>query len=280
MAAIGTDRYLAVHDAKGGADEPRLTRIDVTPNGFDCTAIVVNSWNDADGPGNDFESITSLPGRANEFLVSESGTWEGRFGRLFHVRLQDDRAEVLHSWRLPSFIGNRKDVDGDDYEGIAAFPRQDGTFLVLLGERGGSPAYPRGLLRWGTFDAARGTLTWADEGRRTIEITAPGAWPAGVQHRDIADLHIDADGVLWVAASAEAGKRGPFRSIVYRAGHIADDLLQPLVLEPARTAWVVDGLKVEALAAPPASIKGSALSIGSEDEHLGGVWRALFAPVN
>jgi|GEM_PF-4849979 len=41
------------------------------------------------------------------------------------------------------------------------------------------------------------------------------------------------------------------------------------------TAWRLDGLKVEVLAGP-AAIPGSVLSIATDDEHYGGVWRPLY----
>lgn len=280
MALGGASTFLAVHDAKGGDPAPRLSRVDVGAGGeIRCTPIEVSSWRDADGPASDLEAICDLRGRAGEFLVAESGTWEGRFGRLFHVRVAGTTAEVLGVYRLPSFAGARGGMDGDDYEGIASVPLFGGRFLILLGERGGSAAYPRGLLRWGEFDPSAQKLTWRDDGRATIEITAPGSWPAATSHRDIADLHVAGDGTLWVAATAEGGKDGPFRSVVFRAGRVTGDAGRPLETSSPVAVWVIDGFKVEALASPADAIPGSVLSIGTEDENYGGVWRPLFSEV-
>ena len=45
-----------------------------------------------------------------------------------------------------------------------------------------------------------------------------------------------------------------------------------------RPSWVLDGLKVKALAGPPDSVSSAFLSFATEDEHLGGVWRPLYPP--
>ena len=41
--------------------------------------------------------------------------------------------------------------------------------------------------------------------------------------------------------------------------------------------WGRDGFKVEALAEPAERVQGSVMSMGTEDEALGGIWQPLFS---
>ena len=80
-----------------------------------------------------------------------------------------------------------------------------------------------------------------------------------------------------------SGELGPFRSLIYSPGLIKFDETKGLLFTPKRheSSWLVEGLKVEGLAAPASSISQSAFSIGTDDEEYGGVWRPLFlAPTN
>ncbi|MGC1952373.1 MAG: hypothetical protein WA970_07355, partial [Gammaproteobacteria bacterium] len=56
----------------------------------------------------------------------------------------------------------------------------------------------------------------------------------------------------------------------------------PVDINPKPCArGIVDGLKVEALAAPSPAITGSVLSIATDDEPYGGLWRPLYdSPVD
>lgn len=281
MATHGHGSYLVVHDTKGHKDDPRLGLLEITPDDGTCyRPLDVADWKHPDGRSSDLESACALPGRSGELLVAESGSWKGRVGRVFHVRVAEGRAEVLEAYELPLFVDNSEDQEGDNFEGMVCVGLDrldDDQVLVILGERGGSEAYETGLLRWGTLDLGRESLDWYEDGRATLPVTAPGSWPGRVSKRDISDLYADSGGALWAVASAEAGDNGPFRSVVYRLGKVTEDAGQPVELEQhPSAAWTVDGFKIEALAAPTERVKGSLLSVGSEDENLGGVWRALF----
>ena len=77
----------------------------------------------------------------------------------------------------------------------------------------------------------------------------------------------------------DAGDEGPFRSIIYRAATVQADAVNPIQLSKTqRPSWMMDGLKVEALAGPPDGVSGAFLSFATEDEQLGGVWRPLYPP--
>ena len=93
-------------------------------------------------------------------------------------------------------------------------------------------------------------------------------------------MYIDPAGTLWAVASTDEGDNGPFRSVIYRVGQVTTGVTPPVNLAPSLVPdWIVDGLKVEALAAPAAAVPASVLSVGTDDENYGGVWRPLFRPV-
>lgn len=275
MAPMADGRYLIVIDTKAYSKEPRLGVLDaVAKGGSRFTALPVTGWDKVGGLSNDLEAICALPGRSDEFLAAESSYRDAEYGRVLHLRVRDGVIELLRAMPLPTERSNGK--DGMGYEGLACRHIGGDRYLLALGERGGAPVRPRGTLRFGEFDAAAGQLHWAADER---ELHAPGSWLSVPPHRDIADLYVDGEGQLWAVAASDPDDYGPFRSLVWLAGKMGNDLGQPFTPAPVQEArWIIDGFKVEAISAPDARIPGSVLSIGSEDEKLGGVWRALGLP--
>ncbi|HRZ07570.1 MAG TPA: hypothetical protein P5102_15770 [Candidatus Competibacteraceae bacterium] len=104
--------------------------------------------------------------------------------------------------------------------------------MLLLGERGGSASYPQGRLYWGVFDPAVGTLFWPPAGQAGVAVNPPGPWLNPREKRVIADLYLDANGVLWAVASEDGGDQGPFRSVVYRATTVRLDRDPPVAIHP------------------------------------------------
>ena len=47
----------------------------------------------SDMPPSDLEAICALPDRKQEFLVAESGYFEGKYGRVFHMRLKEKKGK-------------------------------------------------------------------------------------------------------------------------------------------------------------------------------------------
>jgi hypothetical protein len=278
MAQLGPNSYLVVHDAKAHDDGSRLGVLEVTSSsGLRYSPVEIVDWKDPDGRSNDLESACALPQKPGEFLVAESGYWKGRHGRLFHVRVTDGKAQVLGAFRLPFRADSSGEPMQDNFEGMACVNRGTERFLVLLGERGGGALYRPGTILWGVLDLGQGSLDWANAGGSSLPVSAPGTWPAGAPKRDIADLYVQSDGVIWAAATADGGDNGPFRSLIYKVGTISGDPLEPVdIIKTPAVSWILDGMKVEALAAPAQATRGSVLSIGTEDENLGGVWRALY----
>lgn len=285
MAQMDDGAYLVVHDTKAHKDGPRLGIVSVQ-NDRDITYrnIPINDWNHPDGRSSDLESVCSIPGRNNEFLAAESGDWAGRSGRILHIVLSgsDDStsADVLCALQLPILAENRKGWEGDNYEGVACAETADGNVLVILGERGGSQSHPQGVIRWALYLPKECKLARSQLGDKGKIISAPGPWIDESKKRDIADLYLDQSGNLWAVATEDPGDIGPFRSVIYKVAVVNPDSQDPIrILKEVEPAWILDGLKIEAIGAPPSMIPNSILSFGSEDEVYGGIWRPLFPPV-
>lgn len=276
MAPLADGRYLVVHDNKSheagarlSAFDPAHDRMHVRPR-----AVVVQDWGHAEGPANDLEALCRLDGLDDEFLLMESGRRQGRFGRVFHVRVRGWQAQVLAVLPLPA------DPVGEpraDHEGLACQRRGQGQWRLLIGERGGHAPRARGSVRLGLYQAARRQIEWDAQ---ALPVTVPGPWPAGQRVRDIADLALEADGTVWAVGAMDPGNAGPFRSTVWRLGRLDPDA-DALRLEPVpRNHWVLDGLKVEALALPQPGMSGVQLLVATDDEDYGGIWRPLAPAVS
>ncbi|HYQ91125.1 MAG TPA: hypothetical protein VES89_03375 [Candidatus Competibacteraceae bacterium] len=280
MVQIGPDDYLVVHDTKAGRSDPRVGIIRVKQDEpLRYAPLTVDNWVHSQGPANDLESACALPGRPGELLIAESGYQKNLYGRIFHLEIRGTTLRVLGVLPLPRLSDSDKDWERDNYEGLACAARNDGKILLILGERGGSSRYPNGVLRWGVFDPTHGMVDWPDAGKTGGMLITPGPWSNPQSKRDISDLYLDGQGNLWAAASEDAGDEGPFRSVIYRAATVQADAANPIQLSKMEhPSWVLDGLKVEALAGPPDSVSSAFLSFATEDERLGGVWRPLFPP--
>ncbi len=278
MAKLGANRYLVVHDTKAHRDDARIGIVTVGgENGPLYRPLAVRDWLDPDGRSSDLESACVLPDRDDEALVAESGLWEGRFGRIFHIKVGTDNAEVLHVFKIPDLDDNGSELVGDNYEGMACMTDSRGRILVILGERGGTRHNPNGSLHWATFDPSGGVLSWSPNGTAGVSVSAPGAWVSIETKRDIAALHLDEEGILWAVASEDAGDNGPFRSIIYAVASVDVGASLPIRATSAPSpTWTLDGFKVESIAAPPDELFFAELSFATEDENFGGVWRPLY----
>ena len=268
MAAETAQKFLVVHDAKAHkVDLPRLGWVSIDTQSQDVRYSEIAFPTTASSPSSDLEGACAVPNRAGEFLVNESGTWQGDYGRLFHIRVTGQSAELISENKLPvQRDNNPTQSDGDQYEGLACMAKADGSVLVILGERGGTARTPTGVLRWGTYDPMDGTVNWDT---RETTVSAPNIFNSP-KLRSITGLDIDAQGNLYAGASIDSDTDlGPFRSMVYRIGTVSPDQIRPVTLVRDSRMWISDGIKIEAVE----TVGG--MSIGAEDENLGGVWRWL-----
>lgn len=278
MVQLDAERYLFVQDKKITAPGDRLGIFQLRPGLPPLyQSIPVANWPETQ-MSNDLEAMCALPGRPQEFLLAESGQWHGEFGRLFHIQLLQGYARVLASYPLPPHLDNTAEQQGDQFEGLACAAKAPNRYLLILGERGGAErdgALSQGKLHWGEFDIAASQIIWSEQ---TLTVHAPKLDVIAPPQRDIAALYLEAN-ILWASAVREAGELGPFSSLIYQVALVDPQAEMPLqLINNQRVYWQLDGFKVEAIAAPSPLIPGSALSIGTEDEQLGGQWRALFAP--
>ena len=276
MAPMSDGRYLIVMDTKAYSEDLRFGAVDaVAEGGTRFSPLVVRGWEKVGGLSNDLEALCALPGRSNEFLAAESSYRDADYGRVLHLRVHQGVVDMLSAMKLPTERSNGKDDMG--FEGLACRRIGDGRYLLALGERGGSDVRRRGSLRFGEFDANAGTLNWQAQ---ETDLHAPGSWLSVPPHRDIADLYVDGAGTLWAVAASDPDDYGPFRSLVWTPGRMGTSLDRPFLTEHADRGprWIVDGFKVEAISSPDHRIPGGVLSIGSEDEKLGGSWRVLGQP--
>ncbi|MBU2428260.1 MAG: hypothetical protein KKA56_15390 [Gammaproteobacteria bacterium] len=274
MAMVSQDSYLLVQDKKIDQGGERLGLLNVSNEGKPSfRPIFVTNWPN-NQPSNDLESICALPGRPNEFMLAESGTWHGEFGRLFHIKLFQGYATVLASFPLPVQQDNTEQQQGDNFEGLVCLNKAPNRFLLVLGERGGN--LQRGSLTWGDLDLAAGDILWSED-RLPVQPPIPDA--ASPAQRDIADLYLESN-ILWASAVREAGDTGPFSSFIYQVALLDPQAAVPVnLISGSKVFWQIDGMKVEALAAPSNLFPNSSLAIGTEDELFEGQWRVLFPPV-
>lgn len=273
MAMVSSDSYLLVQDKKIEQGGDRLGLLQFSPEGKPSyRSLFVTGW-PLNQQSNDLEAICALPGRQNEFLVAESGSWHGEFGRLFHMKLYQGYASVLASFTLPIEKDNTEQQAGDNFEGLVCLNKAPNRFLLVLGERGGRGK--RGSLTWGDFDLAAGDIQWSTT---RIPVQPPLPNSAEPAQRDIADLYLESN-VLWASAVREAGNAGPFSSFIYQVALLDPQAETPVnLISGGKIFWQVDGMKVEALAAPSQLFPNSSMAIGTEDEWFYGQWRALFPP--
>ncbi|ODS34056.1 MAG: hypothetical protein SCARUB_00829 [Candidatus Scalindua rubra] len=269
MVQLDNKRFLVVHDTKGDSRENRFGILTFNQNSSLIYSLVLTDWGDTVGdPASDLEAICRIPGSKYEFLACESGYYQGRYGRIFHIEIlheNDDWVAVVKGvFSLPR--------DTDNVEGIACIGTKDDSLVIILGERGGSELNPQGKLRWGLLNLDFPNTIFRIQGEKPF--AAPD-WPDDAMNRDCADLYIDNQKHLWIAATEDAGDKGPFKSVIYDVGIVnIKEMEHSLLKEKPIAAWRLDGVKVEALGAPV--IPESKLSIATDDEHYGGIWRPLF----
>ncbi len=276
-AHLSGDRYVIVVDTKDFQPERRLALLGIGADDVTFQTLPAIDWKDTRAKASDLEGVCAVPGKPGEFLLTESGSWQGRPGRMFRVSISGDAATVQAHVDLPLMADNNLNTVGDQYEGLECAAAGEDRVLVLLGERGGSPAYPHGHIRWAHYDLSTNTLTWTDAGRTGVEVVAPGQW-LRPSHRHVSALYLDDGGTLWASATDDGGDTGPFRSIIYAAAVVSPTSAVPVRRNEAPSvAWEVSGSKIEGLALPPTVWRYAVMLSVSEDEHLGGSVQGLEA---
>ncbi len=279
MEKLNKSSFLFVIDKKSHEEGNRLGIIRIDDNmGYTTCEIKVNNWMHEDGPARDLESVCALPNKKNEFLLVESSYWNGKFGRIFHVKVNKNKVDVLNTYQIPKIeSGNKSKTDGYNFEGVACVANNDDLFIIL-GERGGSEKFIDGLLRIGWLKNGKNVIDWDTYDEHLINVKAPNIQYKNRITRSITDLYLDKEGVLFASAAVDIGDTGPFSSMVYEIGTILfnNNRLHIAVSQNKTPLYIVDGFKIEALSSCPEIIKNGKFSFGTEDENYLGVWRPLF----
>jgi hypothetical protein len=284
MVKITDNTFLTINDRKNLIEPgPRLGVLTILEDhGIIFYPLSVDDWFDREKEPSDLEACCSIPNRPNEFLLAESGYYKNKFGRIFHVRLTKTeeciwRVEVIQAVR----IYNRKlDDKGSTYkfnqvEGIACYQAFGKTFLIY-GERGGQNTKLARII-WGELNLDKKDPFVLLGDKALVAKSLLG-------DRDCSDLFLKQGSdshIVWSVATIDSDiNTGPFKSVIYEAGSITLNTKKEIIdFEPnndPNVIWQLDGLKVEALATPASSIPKSEVSIGSDDEDYGGIWRPLF----
>jgi hypothetical protein len=259
MAAWGPDNYIICRDFKVGETGERLGLVE-TGKGLTYRSIEID-WGEA-GEANDLESVAPLQGQPDEFLAAESGYVDGKFGRIFHFSASAGRFRCQHTYRLPEDLSQ-------EIEGLATRKLSAERWMILIGGRRGKGGEP-GRIFWGFLQ--NGQIDWPKAGRLGIELHTPRR--LGPFARTLSDMYLDEQDRLYVASCSSPGKAGPNRSLIYHAGDLDPEANQPLHrASETQNIWWVDGVKIEGLA--PCSRAGYGPAYASEDNDLGGIWRAV-----
>ncbi len=285
LVKVSDNLFLAVSDRKAPSEAgDRVMLLNLTgADGVAVQPITVENWCDGDNEPNDLEACCQIPGRDNEFLLAESGFYHGMYGRIFHVTLDLEKPltpslTVNGVMRIYDRELNADQVSysGDNVAGMVCFEAAD-QLVLAFGERGGESAdgTKLGTLVWGELDL--------DEQQFTRWGESPLVNESVLQSRDCAALHLTkmADGsfALLSVATQDPGGNGPFYSVVFRAGRFVPGKIEGRY-EFERCAALqilarIDGHKVEGLASPVSNAPNSDYSICTDDENLGGIWRAI-----
>jgi hypothetical protein len=279
MAWLTERRLLVVHDTKVGSAGPRIGVLEIPESGPPRYREAVTDWKGAGGESNDLEALAAIPGRKGEFFALESGYYKEKYGRLIRLRAKIEgdgpdagcHVETISAWKLPA--------DTVSLEGLVCLDRGDDKLLILVGERGGevSAESVSGKLSWTEIKLDEpGQLEFEKSSQLPLRIPAEG-WTKPASVRGCADLYVDSANQLWSVATEDPGDAGPFRSAIYQVGSV-DVKSKPILTPAAKIAprWRFDGAKVEAVAGPLAGV--GVLSVATDDENYGALWRPLDAP--
>ena len=278
MQKIEANKFLVIHDAKGGADKARLGVLQITSEGPVYKRFELTPWpSDQDLP-NDIEGVCAIPGRDSEYLIAESGYYPcyGNFGRIIRIRLRPRTCAAEYAGQFRPFeppLDKAETKKPDQIEGIQCVGW--GGKVVLLIARRGHKEKP-GTLVWGG-------LAGIDDANPTFTITGSHELtPVAKADRGAADLlarpSLPGFWEVLSVASVDSGDLGPFRSSIYCAGLLRIDKKgTPSFVPhtPPSVLWKLEGLKVEALAAAAELVTNSFISIATDDENYGGLWRPL-----
>ncbi len=279
MASLDDSSYVVVYDKKSFQSGSRIAILTIkNSTGYTVDEIQIDDWKHKEGKASDLESICALPDTKDEFFAVESSYWLGKAGRIFHIKINGKKIQILNVYNIP----NKEDIPDNkagsyNFEGSVCLKNKDKLFLIL-GERGGSKQHPESSLIIGVLENGKKTFDWSTYKDDITLIKAPFSTTNDKLNRSISDLYLNDKGELFASAAIDEGDAGPFKSIIYKIGTVSfnGDKLIITPSESQKPLYTIDGFKVESLSSSPSRFKESSFSIGTEDENYPGVWRVLF----
>jgi hypothetical protein len=270
---------LVVHDAKFDPALPRLGVIELPPIGpARYRPVAVADWRGR--VADDLEAVCALTDRDAEFLAIESSHRRGAPARLFRLHVTGNSvggwtAEVLGTVELPRSADATPMGDAANYEGLACIlAHERAQVWVLLGERGGSRAYPAASLRVAKLSLDTMQFELSPSGPRAHQVLGPAEWQGAPEARSIADVVVDASGILWASATRDPSDGGPFASLIYPVARVVMTENGLVVTPPTaadRARWRLDGVKVEGLTL----LADGRVFFATDDESFGGAFGFL-----
>jgi hypothetical protein len=237
---------LVVHDSK----KPGETRLAVVAIAGEQIEYRPLQW-PADAPApQDLEAISAVPGAPGEFAVLASE------GKVVWLTLADQCVNVVATTTLPEI------PSGANFEGLSV-QSVGGQCVIAWGHRGAG--VDRGVLFWGLLDPQ--TKAISAVGKAAIEVPSPPPTDANTRH--IAELKLDANGVVWAAAASDPGDDGPYTSVVYTLGvlHTDEREVRFDANRDLTCLWTFER-KIEALELIGGARGG--ILFGTDDENAGG----------
>lgn len=274
MAKLNKNQVLVVHDYKSievGSRVGVLTLHKHSP--ADYEKINIPHWGLNSAPS-DLESACKVPNKNLEFLIAESGANKDK-SRIFHISLQQN-VDGLWAATYISSYDFQKDAN-DNFEGLACIEKTDDEFYILLGERGEGEKKQlgKGKIFWAviSLNIRNGVRQEPSKTQEYVTPTPPLDKKQFKDFRNISDLYIDEDNMLWVSSAYDPRDSGPFYSKIYQLGTVNPDNNPPIDLTPQKSCHV-EGIKIEALG-PSLRSKDVELSIATDDENYGGIFRQI-----
>ena len=182
--------YIVVHDNKM-KDQPRVSFIN---KNYEIKNI---TWPKNKLPF-DLEGVGRLPETKDQFIMMESS------GICYRVLIEPIQLSltILNTFKLPNIKHYM------NLEGLSVF-KTGSNYRIIYGDRGSTMR--QSVLFIAIYDPSIDLIT--DIKTFTINLTEPK------QHRrNIADLTIDNNNILWTSATSDPGDYGPFQTMLYKIG--------------------------------------------------------------
>lgn len=282
MALVEDNTYLVVNDKKDGPnDEPRLSIVRVKKAGVSYESVILEGLGikiNVQNKPNDLEAVCKIPGTTDEYLIAESGYFSGDYGRILHIKVEQKKdkwvAKYINSFKPFPVPPSGETPKEDHIEGMACVEAPNGDLIFILAKRGKNAKLAELVL---------GKLSPAVSSYNFTRIGSSNLTPVAGYGRGAGDIYLKSISKnrwhVWSVATEDGSDVGPFRSLIYYAGDFVVNTpgnYQFTLTHPYTNLWKVDGMKVEALAEPAEVISSSVLSIGTDEDVYGGVWRPLF----